>query len=52
MQSSVLSVTRDASSLEYMNFLWEYSRAKSETLGFRRGAIEVFELLGCVRNVL
>jgi len=52
MQSSAQSVTLDASSLEYKNFLWEYSRANSETLVFRHGVDEVFELLGCVRSVL
>ena len=52
VQSSVLSVTRDASSLEYKNFLWEYTGANSDTLGFRHGVVEVLELLGCVRNVL
>jgi len=52
MQSSVLSVKRDASSLEYKNFFWEYSGANFENLGFRHGVVEVFELLGCVRSVL
>lgn len=52
MQSSVLCVTRDTSSLEYKNFFWEYSGANSENLGFRHGVVEVFELQECVRNVL
>jgi hypothetical protein len=52
MQSSALFVTRDSSSLEYKNFLWEYPEANSNTLGFRHGVVEVFELLGCARNVL